>query len=216
MGVGNGVRARPMNASGWQGLPEPGFRRCPPACRSLMLITRAGSIWPRGGRACRPGPGGGHARSARPRQGPDTKARQSRPQASTAWGPLTMPHRSTREAGRSALTGNPVLSQAMVMTEDVARLDIGSALAPPGRCPGCSFGELAAATDGEQTAFMCQSCGQCWQVELGWVHQVDRQSLRRAPAQPHRAASRSRAAAVPAGRQGVRTPARTGKPGDDG
>jgi hypothetical protein len=109
-----------------------------------------------------------------------------------------------------------VLGQAMVMTEDLARLDIASALATPGWCPDCGCGELAAVTDGVQTAFMCQSCGQCWQVELGWAHRVDRQSLRRAPAQPHRAASRSRAAAVPPGRQDVRTPARTGKSGDEG
>jgi len=52
----------------------------------------------------------------------------------------------------------------MVMTEDVARLDIASALAAPARCPDCGSGELAAVTDGEQAAFMCQSCGQCWQV----------------------------------------------------
>jgi len=83
-----------------------------------------------------------------------------------------------------------VLGQAMVMTEDVARLDIASALAAPARCPDCGSGELAAVTDGEQAAFMCQSCGQCWQVELGWAHRVGRQSLRRAPARPGRAASR--------------------------
>jgi len=101
------------------------------------------------------------------------------------------------------------------MTEDVARLDIASALAPPGCCPDCGSGELAAVTDGEQTAFMCQSCGQCWQVELGWAHRVDRQNQRRAPTQPHRT-SRPRIAAVPPGGQGMRTPARTGKSGDEG
>jgi len=101
------------------------------------------------------------------------------------------------------------------MTEDVARLDIASALAPPGRCPGCGSGELAAVTDGEQTAFMCQSCGQCWQVELGWAHRVDRQNLRRAPAQLYRA-SLPRVAAIPPGGQGMRTPARTGTSGDEG
>ena len=102
------------------------------------------------------------------------------------------------------------------MAEDVARLDLGSALAPPGRCPGCGSGELAAVTDGEQTAFACQSCGQCWTVELGWAHRVDRRNLRRVPIHPHRAASQPRVAPVPPGGQGMRTPARTGKSGDDG
>jgi hypothetical protein len=101
------------------------------------------------------------------------------------------------------------------MTEDVARLDIESALAPPGRCPGCGSGELTAVTDEEQTAFMCQSCGQCWRVELGWAHRVDRQDLRQVPAQPHRAAP-AQVTAVPPHRQDVRTPARTGKSGDEG
>src|SRR6516225_1324513 len=73
------------------------------------------------------------------------------------------------------------------MADDVARLDILWAPAPPGRFPGCGFRELVAVTDGEQTAFMCQSCGQCWQVELGWAHRVDRRNLLRASAQPHRA-----------------------------
>ena len=74
------------------------------------------------------------------------------------------------------------------MTEDVARLDIGSSLAPPRRCPGCGSGGLVAATDGEQTAFKCQSCGQYWQMELGWVHRVDGRNLLRASAQTHQAA----------------------------
>jgi len=101
------------------------------------------------------------------------------------------------------------------MTEDVARLDIESALAPPGRCPDCGVRELAAVTGGEQTAFICPSCGQCWQVELGWAHRVDRQNLRRPQDQPHRA-SRPRIAAVPPGGQGMSTPARTGKSGVEG
>jgi hypothetical protein len=71
-------------------------------------------------------------------------------------------------------------------------------------------------TDGEHTAFMCQSCGQCWQVELGWAHRVDRRNLRPVPAQPHRAASQQRVAAIPPRRQGMKTPARTGKSGDEG
>ena len=79
-------------------------------------------------------------------------------------------------AGLSALTSSRRLGQAMSVTENVARLDIGSALAPPGRCPGCGSCKLTAVTDGEQTAFLCQSCGQCWQVELGWARPVGRRN----------------------------------------
>jgi hypothetical protein len=65
------------------------------------------------------------------------------------------------------------------VNDQLARVDIGSVLASPERCAGCGSRQLVAVTNGEQAAFMCQSCGQCWQVELGWAHRVSRPGLRR-------------------------------------
>lgn len=44
---------------------------------------------------------------------------------------------------------------------------------PPETCPGCGGDRLRAVTDGEVTNFLCQGCGRCWHVSLGWVSRVD-------------------------------------------
>ncbi len=41
------------------------------------------------------------------------------------------------------------------------------------RCPACGDRELHAVTDGEMTNFLCERCGRCWHVELGYVSRVD-------------------------------------------
>lgn len=43
----------------------------------------------------------------------------------------------------------------------------------PGRCWDCGSPSLRAVSDGEDTNFVCLSCGACWHVALGQVHRVD-------------------------------------------
>lgn len=42
------------------------------------------------------------------------------------------------------------------------------------RCLTCGSDELEAVTDGETTNFLCRACWNCWHLELGWVHRVNR------------------------------------------
>ena len=42
-----------------------------------------------------------------------------------------------------------------------------------GPCPECHEGKLQANFDGEQTNFLCRSCGLCWHPELDWVSRVN-------------------------------------------
>ena len=48
-----------------------------------------------------------------------------------------------------------------------------SADAGVGPCPGCGTVGLRAVSDGEETNFLCGSCGCCWHFELGWVERVN-------------------------------------------
>lgn len=43
----------------------------------------------------------------------------------------------------------------------------------PGRCWECGSPSLRAVSDGDDTNFVCPSCGACWHVALGRVHRVD-------------------------------------------
>lgn len=43
----------------------------------------------------------------------------------------------------------------------------------PGRCWECGSPSLRAVSDGYDANFVCPSCGSCWHVVLGHVHQVD-------------------------------------------
>ncbi len=41
------------------------------------------------------------------------------------------------------------------------------------RCPGCGNGYLYTVSDGTRTNLLCRVCSRCWEVGMGWVHQVD-------------------------------------------
>jgi transposase-like protein len=41
------------------------------------------------------------------------------------------------------------------------------------RCPACGADEFAAVVDLDEVTFLCQACGRCWRVELGYVSRVD-------------------------------------------
>ena len=42
-----------------------------------------------------------------------------------------------------------------------------------GACPECRNGTLQAVSDGENTNFLCTTCGCCWHPELAWVNRVN-------------------------------------------
>ena len=45
---------------------------------------------------------------------------------------------------------------------------------PLAHCPTCSSPDLEpiVALEAEQVHFLCNACGRCWHVELGYVHRV--------------------------------------------
>jgi hypothetical protein len=51
--------------------------------------------------------------------------------------------------------------------------DVLDLIHPLHRCPACRAETLTAVTDGDVTNFVCEECGRCWHLELGWVHRVD-------------------------------------------
>lgn len=51
-------------------------------------------------------------------------------------------------------------------------------------CPNCGDKPIRAVSDGEDTNFLCLSCGHCWHIELGWVHRVDPATCPGCPGQP--------------------------------
>ncbi|HVM01316.1 MAG TPA: hypothetical protein VM263_01500 [Acidimicrobiales bacterium] len=42
-----------------------------------------------------------------------------------------------------------------------------------GPCPNCGNGRLTPVFDGEETNFVCEHCGCCWHVGLGWIDRVN-------------------------------------------
>jgi transposase-like protein len=52
-------------------------------------------------------------------------------------------------------------------------LDFGGALAAPSRCPSCGSHDLRAACHDDQAVFLCSSCGQGWQIEMGRVTRAE-------------------------------------------
>ena len=40
-------------------------------------------------------------------------------------------------------------------------------------CPFCHHPGLLTVTDGETVNFLCERCGSCWHVEMGYVRRVD-------------------------------------------
>ena len=53
-----------------------------------------------------------------------------------------------------------------------------------GPCPTCGNGRLSPAFDGEETNFLCQECGSCWHLALGWVDRVNPQTCPGCPERP--------------------------------
>lgn len=45
-----------------------------------------------------------------------------------------------------------------------------------GPCPERGNGRLQPVADGEQTNFLCATCGKCWHPELEWVSRVNPQT----------------------------------------
>ena len=41
------------------------------------------------------------------------------------------------------------------------------------KCPGCDAHALVAVLDVDEPNFLCEACGRCWHVELGYVSRVD-------------------------------------------
>jgi hypothetical protein len=41
------------------------------------------------------------------------------------------------------------------------------------RCPGCGADRLVVVLDVDEANFLCEACGRCWHVELGYVSRVD-------------------------------------------
>ena len=52
------------------------------------------------------------------------------------------------------------------------------------RCPACSADELVAVVDVDEPNFLCQACGRCWHVELGFVSRVDPATCTGCPQRP--------------------------------
>lgn len=50
-------------------------------------------------------------------------------------------------------------------------------------CPSCR-GELVAVRDQGTTNFLCEDCGRCWHVEMGFVHRVDPNTCLECPRRP--------------------------------
>jgi transposase-like protein len=47
---------------------------------------------------------------------------------------------------------------------------------PLDRCPSCASVRLVAVTDGGAVHFLCDDCGRCWNVHLGYVARVNPQT----------------------------------------
>lgn len=53
------------------------------------------------------------------------------------------------------------------------QVDLTSAFAPPGTCPGCGATDLCLRSDGERVRFDCAACGCSWFVEMGRAYRAD-------------------------------------------
>ncbi|MGB8360309.1 MAG: hypothetical protein WCE80_02810 [Acidimicrobiia bacterium] len=41
-----------------------------------------------------------------------------------------------------------------------------------GACPDCGGSRAVTIREVDIVAFLCEDCGTCWRIELGWVHRV--------------------------------------------
>jgi hypothetical protein len=41
-----------------------------------------------------------------------------------------------------------------------------------GACPDCGGSRAVTIREVDIVAFLCEDCGTCWRIELGWVHKV--------------------------------------------
>lgn len=53
-------------------------------------------------------------------------------------------------------------------------LDVRSALASPSRCAACGSEQLVPVCSGDVVTFVCMSCQQAWDIELGLMVVSDR------------------------------------------